>query len=132
MRRVPPLVLFALLIPGVCFAQTLSEFVGLFNVLVGLMLAAAFLLFGVGVVVWSLRLGAWPSYRTQGIAFMQWGVATLFTLIVISGIVEYIQRHTQTALFIIAVIVLLCIGWLIIQAAQASEKGKEDKGRAAH
>ena len=53
----------------------------MFNVLVGLMLTAAFLSFGTGAVLWAARLGTYPTYRDEGIRYMMWGVVILFVLV---------------------------------------------------
>lgn len=94
-----------------------SLFVGLFNVFVGLMLVAACLLMGGGFVLWFTRLGAWPSYRDDAIHYMQWAVATLFTLVLILSTVKLVQSYPDKAMFVLGVVIVISVIVIGIRAA---------------
>lgn len=70
--------------------MTLSQFVGIFNIFVGILLVAAMLLFFGGFVVYLTRLGT--ERRADGLAYMKDGLTVLFVLIILLGIVQLIQR----------------------------------------
>lgn len=92
-----------------------ATLVGLFNVFVGLMLVAAFLLMGGGFVAWIVRLGVWPSYRDEAIRYMQWGVATLFTLVLILSVVRLVQNYTDTMMFLVGILVVFAVVFIAIR-----------------
>jgi hypothetical protein len=126
MRRLLPLFPL-LLIPQAAFAQVeaIGRVVGLFNVFVGLMLTAALLIYGVGFSMWWIRLGSWPSYRTDAIRALEWAVATLFTLVVLLGIVQFFQQHREAAMYVVSVIVLVLVIWAIVYMVRQSSGGEE-------
>ncbi len=102
---------------------TVSEFFGLFNILAGLMLVAAFLLFFGGLSAYLSRLGL--EGRIQGLAFMYRGTSILFVLILLLAIVNYVQYHTQIVMGVLAVIVVGLLVWLAVMAMSAG--GGEDE-----
>jgi len=119
--------ILTLLFPALAIAQTdaVSQVVGVFNVLVGLMLVAALLTYALGVVVWACRLGTWPSYRTEAIRTLEWAVATLFTLVVLLGIVQFFQRHPQQATYVISAIVVILVIWMVVYLIAHSGGGEK-------
>ena len=123
MRILAPLLVA---LPGVAHAQALSQAVGLFNVFVGLMLVGALLTYGIGFVVWCVRLGTWPTYRTEAIKIMEWSVVILFVLVVLLGVVQFFQHHPRAAGYTIAVILLAIVAGVILVLA-AKGGGKEDE-----
>ena len=118
--------LFALVIPEVVSAQAVSQAIGLFNVFVGFMLVAALLAYGIGFVVWLIRLGTWPTYRTEAIKIMEWSVVILFVLVVLLGVVQFFQKHPRAAWYTVSVVVAAIIVWVIVLMA-AKGGGKEDE-----
>ncbi len=100
----------------------LTQLVGFFNIIVGLMLTVSILLMGAACLMWMVRLGTTPTYRDQAIHLMQWAIAILFTLTVILFIVQYVQKNTATAVYLIGFAVLAGIGWAIFVAMQGSGK----------
>ncbi len=118
------------LVPFIAQAQTaeISRIAGIFNVIVGLMLTVALTTYFGGLVLWWTRLGSWPSYRTQAIKVMEWSVATLFTLIVLLGIVQFFQNHQQETLYVISVIVVVGIIWMVLAIAKGSGGKKKESG----
>jgi hypothetical protein len=122
--RVAPL----LLLPELCSAQTLSSIVGLFNIMVGLMLVAAFLLYGGGLVLWAVRLGTFPTNRDYAIEVMQWSVAVLFVLIILLAIVQFTQNYTRSALIIVAIILVFFVARLVA----LSRNSHEEEGGGGH
>jgi|GEM_PF-1375595 len=101
---------------------TLSQAFGLLNILVGLMLVAALLLFFGGFIAYLTRLGL--ESRIQGLRIMYYGVSILFVLIIILGIVHYLQFRPDIVFGIIAALVLIFGGYAAVQAFQQS--GEEE------
>jgi len=114
------------LLPQVASAQTVAQAAGLFNVFVGLMLVSAMLAYGIGFVVWAVRLGTWPTYRTEAIKIMEWSVVILFVLVVLLAIVQFFQNHPRTAGMIISFIVAAILIWIIVVLAAKSGGEKEE------
>jgi VIT1/CCC1 family predicted Fe2+/Mn2+ transporter len=127
--RLLPLAAFA--VPAVVFAQVgaVSRVVGIFNVMVGLMLTVALLTYGIGFIMWVIRLGTWPTYRTDAIRALEWSVATLFTLVVLLAIVQFFQRHPYEATYVLSAIVIILIIWIIVYliAHSGGEEKKEER-----
>ncbi|MEY4747460.1 MAG: hypothetical protein RLZZ416_509 [Candidatus Parcubacteria bacterium] len=116
------------LLPSLAFAQGAQQAIGLFNAFVGLMLVAAILAYGTGFVVWSVRLGTWPTYRTEAIKIMEWSVVILFVLVVLLAIVQFFQRHPRAGGFLVSILLaLLVIGIIIYLVAHSGEEKKEEK-----
>lgn len=95
-------------IPYVANAQeevTVSTIAGLFNILTGLMFVAAVSTFVGGIISYMVDFG--NHERLKGIMLMEWGVAILFTLVVLLGIVQFIQSHQGTANVIVATAIII-------------------------
>lgn len=118
-----------MLAPWLALASTttdlVSQLAGLFYIIVGLTLTASILLMVGGTIIWAIRFGTYPTFRTEGIKLMEWGVATLFTLILVLGVVEFVQTHTSTALYIISTAIILLLAWLIITSGVLSGDGEK-------
>ena len=123
MRLGPVLIVAA---PAIASAQVVAQAIGLFNVFVGLMLTAALLAYFIGFAVWVVRLGTWPTYRTEAIKVMEWSVVILFVLVLILGIVQFVQTHPRAAGYVVATIVGALVLWAIIYMALHSGGGKKD------
>ena len=104
---------------------TLSQAAGFFNVVAGFMLVAAVLLFVGGFIGWVTRLGL--TGRDEGIYYMVYGVYVLTALIVVLAIIHFVQFHTQVVLTLLAVAVIILIGWFAIQIAKSA--GTEEEKR---
>lgn len=125
-RLVPSVTLFVAMAPAVASAQTFSKTVGLFNVFVGLMLTVAILTYGIGFIVWVVRLGTWPTYRTEAIKIMEWSVVILFVLVVLLGIVQFFQNHPRAAAYTVsAIVILLIVAAILFLAAKGGEKAEK-------
>jgi len=124
LRALPLLVLCA---PVSAYAQVtaVGRIVGIFNIFVGLMLTVALITYAFGFVMWWIRLGTWPSYRTEAIHLLEWSVAIIFTLTVLLGIVQFFQLHQQAATYVISIIVVLVIIWIIAYLVQHSGGGEK-------
>lgn len=107
------------LLPGEASAQTLSSVAGVFNIFVGLMLVAAFLLFFGGLALWGIRLGTFPTHRDQAIRLMQWAVAILFVLVVLLAVAQFVQTHTATAATVLGFVIVALVAWGIFTVASA-------------
>lgn len=118
------------LCPSLVFASSTTDVVtqlaGLFYLVVGLTLVMAILFMAAGGILWAFRLGTDENYRDEAIRYMEWGVATLFTLILVLAVVEFIQTHTQTTLYIIGLIIIILVIWLVITSGLFEGGGKED------
>lgn len=119
----------ALLAPSFALASTttdlLSQLAGLFYIVVGLALVAAILLMIGGVIVWLLRFGTTNTFRDDAIRIMEWAVATLFTLVLVLGAVEFVQTHTSETLYILAICIILLLAWLVITSGIISGGGEK-------
>lgn len=118
------LTLATALLPTIASAQILSRVAGVFHMIVGLMLVAAFLLYGTGMIMWFVRLGSWPSYRDEAITILEWAVAVMFTLVAVLIAVRLIQVHIAAASFLFGIVVVLAVIWLIIKVT--SQSGEEE------
>ncbi len=103
---------------------SLSAVLGLFNIIVGLMLVAAFLMFFGGLAGYLSRLGL--VGREQGLHYMNWGVTILFVLIILVGIVQFLQFHPEILFAIIAFVVIAGIIWIVIKSMQESAEAEHD------
>ncbi len=121
-----PLSAIVVATPFLASAQAMAQVVGFFNVFVGLMLTAALITYMIGVGVWSVRLGSWPSYRTEAIVIMEWSVAILFILVVLLSIVQFFQNYPRIASYVVSTIFLLIVASIVIVVA-AKGKDKEEK-----
>jgi hypothetical protein len=128
-RRALFVVLPTLLLPLVTYAQVaaVSRVVGVFNIVVGLMLTTALGIYVTGFIMWWIRLGSWPSYRTVAIEALEWAVGILFTLVVLLGIVQFFQRHQQAATYVLSAIVIIALIWIVIYLAANSGGGEKEK-----
>lgn len=103
--------------------MTLIQVLGLLNVFVGLFLVASMLLFGGGFIVWLARLGT--VHRETGVKIMEWGVVSLFVLVVLLGLVRLIEHHTEVVAYVAGVIILIVIALFILQALESRKEDKE-------
>ncbi|MBM3261239.1 hypothetical protein FJY93_02365, partial [Candidatus Kaiserbacteria bacterium] len=71
--------------------STISETIGLLNILTGFMFVAAITIFVGGIISYWIDFG--NSERIKGIKLMEWGVAILFVLVVFLGVVQFFQGH---------------------------------------
>ena len=120
--------LFALAIitPTPAEALTFVSVAELFNIFIGLMLTAALLLFFGGLWVYFSRLGTWPNNRDEALKIMEWGVAVLFTLIILLALVQFFQRYPKVmGTFVAAIVILLVIGiavWVLMSPKAEKEE----------
>ncbi len=101
---------------------TLTQFVGLFNVFVGLMLTVSILIMGAACIMWLARLGTTPTYRDEAITLMQWAIAILFTVTVLLLLVQFVQRQTAMAVDLLGFVVLGFVAWAILGAIKEANK----------
>jgi|SRR3989344_5490887 len=105
---------------------TLTQAAGLFNIFVGLLLTVSMILMGAGIMMWGVRLGTWPSYRTEAIRLMEWANGILFTLILLLLVSQFVQQHTATAAFILGLAIIGVVAWVAVKASQEATADKED------
>lgn len=104
----------------------LSTVTALFNIVVGLMLVAAFLAMVGGLMQWYVRLGTWPTYRDDSIKIMEWGVAILFVLVVLLGVAQYVQTHMAVSMMALGAVVA-AIAVYVVGTTFLSGKGEEEE-----
>src|SRR5665213_3593881 len=97
---------------------TLSTFLGFFNILAGLMLVAAVLSFVGGFIRYLVVLG--NVKRKDGLVFMVWGIAILFVLVVLLGIVNILQGPF---FFLLSIALVLFVCFVLV-IALSRVKGK--------
>lgn len=107
--------------PGV----TGAEIFGLFNIFVGLMLVGAILAFVTGLIVWVVRLGI--VGRSEGIRIMEWGVVTLFVLVVLLAIEQYFVSHPAAITVLFAVVIALFVGYVVIHVIKGGGGEKKEE-----
>ena len=119
--------LFALAVvtPTPAEALTFVSAAELFNIFVGLMLTAALLLFFGGLWVYFSRLGTWPNNRDEALKIMEWGVAVLFTLIILLAIVQFFQRYPKVMSMVVAGIVILILAGITLWVTMAKKEKEE-------
>lgn len=103
----------------------LAQIAGIFNIFVGLMLVAAFLLYFGGLAGWAIRLGVYPGYRDEMINLMMWANAVIFVLLVILAAIHFLQAYTAVAAFLLGIALFFGLAWMIMQVATA--QGAEDE-----
>jgi hypothetical protein len=113
--------------PALALGAQISEAVGVFNIFVGLMLTVALLTYGIAFVIWLVRLGTWPTYRTEAVKIMEWSVVILFVLVVILGIVQFFQNHETAGAYVVSFLIVIAVFWIIIYLAIHSGGKKEEK-----
>lgn len=104
------------------------QVLGFFNLIVGLMVVISVTLFLGGFVIYLIRLGTWPTYRTQALRIMSWGVAVLFTLVLILAVQQFLARHVLVAVSIAAFVVILVVLWIIMQGVQEGSGPNRQEG----
>lgn len=95
------------------------QVLGFFNLLVGVMLVTSITLFLGGFIMYLIRLGTWPTYRTQALRLMSWGVSVLFTLIIILAVQQFLARHVLATVSIVAAVIVLVVLWIVIQGVSS-------------
>lgn len=116
-----------LVVPAVAAAQTLSAWVGLLYIMAGLMLTAAILFYGGGMVLWAVRLNTFPTNRDYAIELLQWAVAVLFVLILMLAIVQFTQNNTRVVLIILAVLLIVFVARAIARSGGSKGAGEESE-----
>ena len=106
-------------------AFTLSAAFGLFNILVGLMLVAAFLIFFGGLIGYLSRLGL--EGRQDGLQAMYWGVTILLVLIILLAIVHFLQFHPAVVFGIIGALIVIFGAWAAVNSAQEAGEHKKEE-----
>lgn len=128
------LALFVACVPTTVSAVTFVQALQVFNIFVGLFLTVTILVFCTGIFVYFARLGTWPSHRDQAIQILEWAVGMLFVLVVLLAIVQWFERHTEVALFILAFVILVVVfGFILYTAATGGggKKAEKKEGAAA-
>ncbi|MBI5003636.1 hypothetical protein HZC00_00905 [Candidatus Kaiserbacteria bacterium] len=106
--------LWAAVVPYMANAQTasVSEVVGLFNIIVGFMFVAAVTIFVGGIIAYAVDFG--NQERLIGVHLMEWGVAILFVLVVFLGVVQFLQSHQGVTNIIVAMIVIVAVVAIVL------------------
>lgn len=133
--RLTTLLLLGLIVPVLAHAQTdtmntvaISEFAGLFNIVVGLMFVVAFTMFVGGVITYVIYFG--NLERDEGVELMKWGVGVLFVLVVLLGFAQFIQGHGGVGNVLVAIVIIVGAVWAAAVLAADLSSGdakKEEK-----
>lgn len=107
--------------------MSISTIIGLFNIVVGVMFVFAVVYFVAGIIIYTANFG--NAERTHGVISMEWGTMILFVLVVLLGIVQFLQGHTGVANLIAAAIGIGFVGYFLYTAffAEALAPKKEEK-----
>ena len=108
---------------------TTAQVLVFFNLFAGVMLTLSLILFLGGFVMYLVRLGTWPTYRDEAITLMKYGVSTLFVLIVILGIQQFLMSHLLVAVSIGALILIFLVAWAFMTATAAPPPAPANGGR---
>ena len=102
---------------------TLGSLFGLFDLVAGLLLVAAILTFGAGLATYFARLAL--AGREESIVTLEQGVRLLFVLVVVLGIVKYVQNNTAVVLGLISIVIVVFGGYLALEAIKNSGASEE-------
>ena len=97
---------------------TTTQLLAFFNLFAGVMLTLSLILFIGGFIMYLVRLGTFPTYREEAIELMKWGLTTLFVLIVVLGVQQYLLSHLLVAVTIGALILIAIVIWAFAQTAE--------------
>lgn len=132
MRRttayIAPAVLLAVPFAASAQAQTLAQAAGIIDTVAGFMFVASILLFITGFFTSVVFHGT--EHSEGGVLRMEWGVATLFTLILLLLVARFIRTQANVVVFILAAAVLALVIY-IGAATFGSPPQKEEKKPAA-
>jgi hypothetical protein len=99
-------------------------FTGYANIGVGFIVLAVLGMYIAGLGIWAAHIKV--TGRDEGVEWMERAVSTLFWLLVILGIMRFVQYNPQLAMQIVAIVVVAIGGWLAIKAVQASGEGDDE------
>jgi asparagine N-glycosylation enzyme membrane subunit Stt3 len=105
--------------------DTISTFLGFFNVCAGLLVVAAFLAFFGGFIRYLVVLGT--ERRKEGLKLMFWGITILFVLVVILGVINILEGPISF-LIGVAIILFLCF----VAVLSIGSKGGNAGARPEH
>mgnify|MGYP003395054606 CR=1 FL=1 len=78
--------------------------------------------------MYLVRIGTWPTYRTDALSLMGWGLNILFVLVVLLAVQQFLARHLAFTVSLVALIIILLIVWLVIKGAtEAPAKPPEER-----
>lgn len=126
--RYANLLILGMMAPVEASAQTtsVSEVVGLFNIVVGFMFSAAFVTFLGGFVSYLVHFG--NQERAVGVKTMEWGVSILFVLVILLGGAQFFQGHQGVTNVIAALVVMIGVAWVLFTVmTEKTEPPKEEK-----
>lgn len=96
---------------------TVAQAFGFFNIVVGVMLVIAILLFLGGFIVYLSRLGL-EGRVSGGLRYMYRGVAILIVLVILLGIVNFLQFNPQVVFAALGVVIVALGAWAAITISQ--------------
>lgn len=96
---------------------TVAQAFGLFNIVVGVMLVIAILLFLGGFIVYLSRLGL-EGRVSGGLRYMYRGVAILIVLVILLGIVNFVQFNPQVVFGALGIVIVALGAWAAVKISQ--------------
>lgn len=120
------LALCAFLVPLSAHAQVVYQMGNIFALFAGVLVAASFVFFGGGFVLYLARLGR--PYRDEGLNLMQWGVAFMFVFIVCALLSRWWLLYPDAFPWVFAVVFLgFCLFYILPEFIGSGEEKKEEK-----
>lgn len=89
------------------------------------MIIISLIFFVVGYVYFIARMGL--DSVTVGFTYMRYGVVVLFTLVLMLGIVHYIQYNTEVVLTLLSIIATIWLLFAILNALTTPSEGEDKK-----
>lgn len=96
---------------------TVAQAFGFFNIIVGVMLVIAILLFLGGFIVYLSRLGL-EGRVSGGLRYMYRGIAVLIVLVILLGIVNFLQFHPEIVFAALGIVIVAAGAWAAIKISQ--------------
>ena len=103
---------------------SLALFTGYANIGIGFVVLVILGMYFAGFGIWVTHLHV--THRDEGVEWMERAVTTLFWLLVLLGIMRFIQFYPRIAMQILAVAIVLIGGWFVIKAVQATSEGEDE------
>lgn len=108
------------------FGITILQLTGIFNIIAGVMLIASLGFFFGGGIYYLAYLGL--PRRIDGTEYMLTGVRVLFALIVMLGVVRFIQSHVNLTITVLLIALAALVIWGLFFIGSAKPEEEEHDG----
>lgn len=103
---------------------SLALFTGYANIGIGLVVLVILGMYLAGFGIWVTHLHV--THRDEGIEWMERAVTTVFWLLVLLGIIRFVQFYPEITMQILAIAIVLLGGWFVIKAVKATSEGEDE------